>query len=72
MEDPFTYSRAVVCGVPSTLPAAALRMDPSGEPVNLSRARQQHQEYVEVGLLIYLAIFIFTTTNHINEMKLKD
>lgn len=45
----FKYSRAVVCGVPASLPAAALRLGEPGEPVNLGRARKQHEEYVKVG-----------------------
>ena len=46
--NPFTYSRAIVCGIPDSLPAAALRMDSGGEPVDLEKARQQHEEYLQV------------------------
>ena len=46
----FTYSKAVVCGVPASLPAAALRMCDSGEPVNLQKAREQHEKYVQVTI----------------------
>ena len=48
-EDLFSYTRAIVCGISSTLPAAALRQDGGGEPVDLEKARRQHQEYVEVS-----------------------
>ena len=44
----FTYSKAVVCGVPTSLPTAALRLGEPGEPVNLEKARKQHEEYVKV------------------------
>ena len=47
MEGQFRYSRAVVCGIPASLPAAALRQNDTGEPVNLQRAREQHEKYVE-------------------------
>ena len=43
--NPFTYSRAIVCGIPDSLLAAALRMDSGGEPVDLEKARQQHEEF---------------------------
>ena len=46
--NPFKYSRAIVCGIPDSLPAAALRMDSGGEPVDLEKARQQHEEYLQV------------------------
>ena len=42
------YSRAVVCGVPASLPGAALRLDEPGEPINLEKAQKQHDEYVAV------------------------
>ena len=48
MADPFTYSRAVVCGVADSLPANALRLCESDHPVDLARAREQHEKYVEV------------------------
>ena len=44
----FTYTRAVVRGVPDSLPAAALRMCEAASPVDLARARTQHEEYVRV------------------------
>lgn len=47
--NPFTYTRAIVSGIPASLPAAALRMDGSGSPVDLERARQQHEDYLQVG-----------------------
>ncbi len=37
-----------MCGVPSSLPEAALRLGDSGEKVNLEKARQEHAAYVEV------------------------
>lgn len=48
MAAPFTYTRAVVRGIPDSLPAAALRMCESANPVDLLRARRQHEEYVRV------------------------
>ena len=48
MAGTFSYSKAVVCGVPESLPAAALRTCDSGEPVDLQRAREQHDQYVKV------------------------
>ena len=45
----FNYTRAVVCGVPASLPGAALRLGEPGEPVNLEKARKQHDEYVKVS-----------------------
>ena len=50
MAGAFTYSKAVVCGVPASLPAAAVRMCDSGEPVNLQKAREQHEKYVQVAI----------------------
>lgn len=46
----FRYTRAVVSGVASTLPAAAVRMahPADHQPVDLEKARLQHQEYVKV------------------------
>ena len=49
MAGSFTYSKAVVCGVPASLPEAAVRMCDSGEPVNLQKAREQHEKYVQVA-----------------------
>lgn len=45
----FKYNRAVVCGVPASLPGAALRLGEPGEPVNLEKTRKQHDEYVKVS-----------------------
>lgn len=42
----FVYSRAVVSHIPSSLPEAALRLDESGESVDLEKARRQHVAYV--------------------------
>ena len=44
----FVYTRAVVCGVPASLPRAAVRMDDSGEPIDFDKAKKQHEEYVQV------------------------
>ncbi len=60
-EDLFLYSRAIVSEIPSTLPKAALRMDQNSEPVNLEKANQQHQEYIEVGEIIILQRTIWLT-----------
>ena len=50
-EDPFQYTRAVVCaGVPASLPAAALRMAEPGLPVDLQKATNQLQRYTEVEI----------------------
>ncbi|MCG8623188.1 MAG: hypothetical protein MJE68_14480 [Proteobacteria bacterium] len=45
----FKYTRAVVCGVAASLPGAALRQGEPGEPVNLEKAREQHDAYVKVS-----------------------
>ena len=45
----FAYTKAVVCDIPASLPGAALRMDSTGDPVDLNNARRQHQEYVKVN-----------------------
>lgn len=50
--DPFVFSRAVVCGISPSLPAAAVRLEEPGEAVNLEKAHQQHQKYVEVCMAI--------------------
>ena len=50
MAEQFQYTRAVVCGVAASLPGAALRLEEPGEPINLERARKQHEEYVKVDL----------------------
>ncbi|KXJ17733.1 N(G),N(G)-dimethylarginine dimethylaminohydrolase 1 [Exaiptasia diaphana] len=47
MAVPFKYTRAVVCGVPSSLPKNALRLEDPGEPIDLEKARQQHSDYVK-------------------------
>ena len=52
----FNYTKAVVCGVAASLPGAALRLDEPGEPVNLEKARKQHDKYVKV---IYITKFMF-------------
>lgn len=49
-EDPFVYSRAVVCsGISPSLPETALRMEEPGQAVDLEKAHQQHRRYVEVA-----------------------
>ena len=45
----FQYTRAIVCGVPDSLAPAALRMDASGEPVNIEKAREQFENYIQVA-----------------------
>ncbi len=47
--DLFKYTKAIVCGIPDSLAAEALRMEGGGEPVDLERARQQHEDYLQVG-----------------------
>ncbi len=47
--DLFKYTKAIVCGIPDSLVAEALRMDEGGEPVDLERARQQHEDYIQVS-----------------------
>ena len=42
----FRYDKAIVCGIPSSLPAAAQRQSDCLEPVNLSKALNQHANYV--------------------------
>lgn len=42
----FNYSRAIVCAIPSSLCTAALRQNPTLEPVNLDLAREQHKQFV--------------------------
>ena len=44
-----------MCGVPESLPATALRMAETDEPVDLEKARQQHEEYLQVNF--YTIIF---------------
>lgn len=45
--DAFSFSRAIVCGVPASLVDAAQRLCEPDEPVNLSKAREQHIQYVD-------------------------
>lgn len=52
MAEQFKYSRAVVCGVSASLPGAALRLDEPAEPINLEKARKQHEDYVKVRNLL--------------------
>lgn len=42
----FQYTKAIVCGVPSSLPAAALRLNDPSEPVDFNKAVKQHAKYV--------------------------
>ncbi|KAL9987438.1 hypothetical protein ACROYT_G001747 [Oculina patagonica] len=42
----FQYTKAIVCGVPSSLPSAAQRLNESSGPVDFKKAVQQHSEYV--------------------------
>lgn len=46
MSSKFQYTRAIVCGVPSSLPAEAQRLEESNEGIDLLKARKQHAEYV--------------------------
>lgn len=49
----FRYTRAIVGGVSSTLPAALNRAAANErQPVDVAKARQQHQEYVKVSELM--------------------
>ena len=43
---PFQYTKAIVCAVPSSLPAEAQRQNDSAEPVDFENAVRQHREYV--------------------------
>ena len=38
-----------MCGVPASLPAAALRQGDQVAPVDLQKARDQHEQYVKVS-----------------------
>ena len=52
VEDPFVYSRAVVCGgVASSLSSTSLRLESSKLLVDIENARKQQKEYVEVSLV---------------------
>ena len=50
LQSAFCYDVAVVCGVPGSLPANALRQGGHESPlvVDLQTAREQHAKYVEV------------------------
>ncbi len=57
LEDPFVYSRAVVCsGISPSLPAAALRLEEHGQAVDIEKALLQHKKYVAVRPSILLGI----------------
>lgn len=45
-ESKFQYTKAIVCGVPHSLPAAAQRQNHPSEPVDFNKAVRQHCEYV--------------------------
>ena len=47
MSSLFRYTRAVVCGVPSSLPANALRQNSDIDNISLEKARLQHKKYVD-------------------------
>lgn len=47
MAVPFNYTKAIVCGVPKSLPANAQRLEEPSEPINLEIARKEHALYVE-------------------------
>ena len=42
----FQYKKAIVCGVPSSLPAEAQRQNDSCEPIDFDKAVRQHSDYV--------------------------
>lgn len=48
MADMFRYTKAIVCGVPASLPEAALRLEADALIVDLELARKQHKEYIDV------------------------
>lgn len=52
----FQYTKAIVCAIPSSLPAAAQRQNDSPEPVDFEKAVRQHSAYVRalknVGLQV--------------------
>ena len=50
----FRYTKAIVCGVPASLPAAALRQETDAPVVDLGLARKQHKEYVDVLEKVWL------------------
>lgn len=45
-----------MCGVPESLPATALRMAETDELVDLEKARQQHEEYLQVTITIIIFV----------------
>ena len=52
----FQFSKAIVCGVPKSLPVAAQRQNDSSEPVELSKALKQHAEYVRALKILGLQV----------------
>lgn len=48
MSSKFEYTRAIVRGVPSSLPAQAQRLEEPDEGIDLLKARKQHAEYVSM------------------------
>ena len=42
----FQYTKAIVCAIPSSLPAEAQRQNDPAEPVDFEKAVRQHREYV--------------------------
>lgn len=63
MENPFVYRRAVVCGIADSLPAAALRLSEPNDPVDLQKARMQHQQYVDVLKVYSDNIILYNVTS---------
>ena len=47
MSDSFAFTKAVVCGIPQSLPKEAQRQSPSSCPVDLRKAREQHGQYLD-------------------------
>lgn len=47
MAVPFKYTKAIVCGIPDSLPANAQRSEEFPEPIKLEVARKEHALYVE-------------------------
>ena len=43
----FTFTRAVVRGIPQSIVAGGLRLEDSETPIDLVQANKQHQEYVK-------------------------
>eukprot|EP00118_Oscarella_pearsei_P020466 m.221747 g.221747 ORF g.221747 m.221747 type:complete len:186 (+) comp39965_c0_seq2:1121-1678(+) len=52
------YTRAIVRQIPATLASAALRREQPSSPIDLAKARSQHDHYVEVlrGLVSQLVV----------------